>query len=186
MISLASVNNYCKEDISLIENYNEAVNSKEQYDCHHRLETELNVSAQYLKENNLYLNRPASELIFLPHKVHVSLHYEHNLIGYRGKHPSQETRLKQREAKLGTKLTEEHKKKIGDAQRGICKGPLSEEHKKKLSLSHIGKKPWNAGKKGTTKWVNNGIESKMIQIDELNYYLNLGYKKGRGITYSRK
>lgn len=29
---------YCDGDISLIENYKEAVNSKEKWDCHHRLE----------------------------------------------------------------------------------------------------------------------------------------------------
>lgn len=186
MISLYSINNYCKEDISLIENYNEAINSPEQYDCHHRLETELNVSAQYLKDNDLYLNRPASELIFLPHTKHVSLHYAHGLVGWKGKSPSKESREKMRKAKLGTKLSEEHKKKIGDALRGRKNKPLSEEHKKKLSLSHRGKSPSNKGQLGVLKWVNNGIESKMVQIDELEYYLNIGYKKGRGTTYIRK
>ena len=104
----------------------------------------------------------------------------------KGKTPSKESRQKMREAKLGTKLSEEHKKKIGDAQRGIPKGPLSEEHKKKISLSHIGKSPSNKGQLGVLKWVNNGIESKMVNINELEYYLKLGYKKGRGTTYSRK
>ena len=186
MISLNCVSNYCKEDISLIENYNEAINSNKQYDCHHRLETELNVSKQYLIDNNLYLNRPASELIFLPHSEHVSLHYKHGLVGWKGKTASIESRKKMREAKLGTKLSEEHKKKIGDTQRGIPKGPMSEEHKKKLSLSHRGKSPSNKGQLCVLKWVNNGIESKMVNIDELEYYLKLGYKKGRGTTYNRK
>lgn len=104
----------------------------------------------------------------------------------KGKTASEESRQKMREAKLGTKLTEEHKKKIGNAQRGIPKGPLSEEHKKKLSLAHIGKSPSNKGQIGVLKWVNNGIESKMVNIDELDYYLKLGYKKGRGKTYNRK
>ena len=186
MISLWCTNNYCKEDISLIENYNEAINSNKQYDCHHRLETELNVSSQYLIDNNLYLNRPASELIFLPHSEHVSLHHKHGLVGFKGKTASEETRKKLSEAHKGKKLSEEHKKKIGDALRGIHKGPLSEEHRRKLSEAKRGKAPSNKGQLGILKWINNGIESKMVQIDELNYYLNLGYKKGRGTTYNRK
>lgn len=185
MISPGSIN-YCKENIALIENYNEAINSDKQYDCHHRLETELNVSAQYLKDNDLYFNRPASELIFMPHSEHVSLHYKHGLIGWKGKSASEESRKKMRESKLGSKLSEEHKKKIGDSQRGKPKPPLSEEHKKKISLSNRGKKPHNKGQLGVLKWVNNDNESKMINIDELDYYLKLGYKRGRGKTYNRK
>lgn len=38
MISEANAKKYCAEDISLIENYKEAVSSKELYHCHHRLE----------------------------------------------------------------------------------------------------------------------------------------------------
>lgn len=184
MISHNTIKDYCIEDPSLIENYNEAINSKEKYDCHHRLETELNVSAQYLKDNNLYLNRPASELIFLPHREHVSLHNKHGLIGFKGKTASKETRLKQRLAKLGTKLSEEHKKKIGDSLRGRKNGPLSEEHKKKISLAHIGKQTWNKGKKRLVKHINNGTESKMVEIGQLEYYLNNGWKLGR--IYKRR
>lgn len=184
MISLYCPKSYCKEDISLIENYNEAINSEEKYDCHHRLETELNVSKQYLIDNNLYLNRPASEFIFLPHREHVSLHYKHGLIGWKGKHNSEETRKKSSIAHLGKQLSEEHKKKIGDAQRGIPKGPMSEEHKKNLSLAHKGKSTWNKGQKGLVKHINNGIESKMVKINKLEEYLNNGWKLGR--IYNRK
>lgn len=186
MISLSCVNSYCKEDISLIENYNEAVNSTKQYDCHHRLETELNVSKQYLINNDLYLNRPASELIFLPHNEHVSLHHKHGLVGRKGKTASKESRQKMREAKLGTKLTEEHKAKISASLKGKKHGPFSEEHKRKISNAKRGKEPCNKGQLGVLKWVNNGIESKMVNINELEYYLKLGYKKGRGTTYNRK
>lgn len=180
MLSFNCVRNYCKEDISLIENYNEAINSDKQYDCHHRLETDLNVSAQYLIDNDLYLNRPASELIFLQHDEHVSLHYRHGLIGWKGKTASEESRKKMREAKLGKKLSEEHKKKIGDSQRGKPKKPLSEEHKRKISEAHLGKAPYNKGQRGYLKWVHNEHEKRMIPIDEINYYINKGYKLGRG------
>ena len=66
---------FCKEDISLIENYEQAVNDKTQiWDCHHRLEIELNLSRDELKERDLYYNRPASELILLTHAEHQKLH----------------------------------------------------------------------------------------------------------------
>jgi hypothetical protein len=42
-------------------------------------------------------------------------------------------------------LSEEHRKKIGDSQRGKPKGPQSEEHKKNNSLAHKGIEPWNKG-----------------------------------------
>ena len=91
-----------------------------------------------------------------------------------------------RESKLGSKLSEEHKKKIGDSLRGKPKVPFSEEHKRKLSEAKRGKAPSNKGQLGVLKWVNNDNESKMINIDELDYYLKLGYKRGRGKTYNRK
>ena len=85
-----SINKLCKEDPSLIENYYIAVNDKnEMWDCHHRLETKLNVSGQYLKDNNLYYNRPASELIFLTHSEHSALHKN-----FSGKHHSEESKNK--------------------------------------------------------------------------------------------
>lgn len=69
-----NVNRFCKDDISLIENYEAAMNSPETWDCHHRLETELNLLREELKEQDLYYNRPASELIFLTHGEHTRLH----------------------------------------------------------------------------------------------------------------
>ena len=43
---------------------------------------------------------------------------------------------------VGTHHTEEHKKKIGKANKGI---PRSEETRKKLSITHKGQSPWNKG-----------------------------------------
>ena len=74
MICKGTVKSFCCEDISLIENYNKAINSNEMWDCHHKLEIELNKSVKELKDLNLYLNRPANELIFLTRKEHVILH----------------------------------------------------------------------------------------------------------------
>lgn len=77
MINIAMASAYCCDDISLIENYNEAINDKEQtWQCHHRLEIHGNIilSAKDLKDNDLYYNRPAYELIFLTKNEHIRLH----------------------------------------------------------------------------------------------------------------
>ena len=80
MISEANAEKYCAEDISLIENYNEAVSSKELYHCHHRLEIQDDKCyfAKELKQMNLYYGRPASELIFLKAREHKDLHFDYS------------------------------------------------------------------------------------------------------------
>ena len=67
MIDEKQVKKYCIEDISLIENYDQAVNDKSQtWHIHHRLEIQddITISARQLIEMKLYYERPASELIF--------------------------------------------------------------------------------------------------------------------------
>lgn len=80
MISKVNASKYCCEDISLIENYEEAVSSKELYHCHHRLEIQGDKCyfAKELKQLNLYYGRPASELIFLNAKAHKDLHFDYS------------------------------------------------------------------------------------------------------------
>ena len=74
MINLNQANKYCSDDVSLIENYNEAINSDKQYVCHHKNGITLNKSITELKELGLYFNRPANELIFLEISEHKRLH----------------------------------------------------------------------------------------------------------------
>lgn len=78
MISIKKARLYCCEDISLIENYEEAINSSIRYDIHHRMETESDklYTQSDLINMDLYYHRPASELIFLSHSEHVKLHYK--------------------------------------------------------------------------------------------------------------
>ena len=77
---------YCKEDISLIENYDQAVNDKTQiWDCHHKNEIIMNMNRDELKEAHLYFDRPASELIFLTRSDHCKLHSKTNS-RFTGKH----------------------------------------------------------------------------------------------------
>ena len=72
---------YCCEDISLIENYNQAISDQtKMWDIHHRRECDDEgrtlFTHKQLKEMNLYYNRPASELIFVTRSMHLKLHKE--------------------------------------------------------------------------------------------------------------
>ena len=72
---------YCSEDISLIENYHEAIADEERtWDIHHRRECDSEgrtlFTKKQLKEMNLYCKRPASELIFVTKSMHKKLHRE--------------------------------------------------------------------------------------------------------------
>ena len=161
MICEKSAKKFCCEDISLIENYQEAINDSERWECHHKLG--VNKSRQELKENDLYFNRPANELIFLTKKEHRALHmsvYRKNGIlptrkgkdcnfygvhntgekhPFYGKHHTDESRRKMSKShkggtsnRKGTTLTDEHKRKISKAHKDKN---LSDEHKRKISES---------------------------------------------------
>ena len=70
---------WCCEEISKIENYEQAINDKSQiWVCHHRLELHPDGSIRFTEESlqklGLYENRPACELIFLPFGLHSTLH----------------------------------------------------------------------------------------------------------------
>src|SRR5574344_1571674 len=74
---------YCCEDISQIENYSLAkADNFIKWDIHHRLETNnsdgerrlVDLTRDELKALDMYYNRPASELIFIKHGEHTSLH----------------------------------------------------------------------------------------------------------------
>ena len=74
MIKEKNAKAYCSDDISLIENYNEAINSSEVWICHHRLGIDLGKGRDELIDMGLYFDRPASELQFLSRSEHIRLH----------------------------------------------------------------------------------------------------------------
>ena len=126
--------NYCK-DYEKIENYEKAKKGNfKGWECHHRLETHnsdgerrlVDINHKELKALGMYYNRPPEELIFLTIR-------EHNAF------------------RKGKPRSEEHKKKIAEANKGKPawnKGKkMSEETKKKNSEAHKGKPAWNKGKK---------------------------------------
>lgn len=81
MIDKYKAKSYCLEEISLIENYNEAISDqKRTWDVHHRRECDSKGKTLFTKkqliEMDLYYNRPASELIFVTRSMHWKLHRE--------------------------------------------------------------------------------------------------------------
>ena len=81
MISEKCAKSYCSDEISLIENYKTAISDKtKMWEIHHRRECDENgrtlFTKKHLKEMNLYLNRPASELVFVTRSMHNKLHRE--------------------------------------------------------------------------------------------------------------
>jgi len=140
---------YCCEDLSLIENYDKAINDNvEIWRCHHRLEIQDNgkiiYTSKQLEEMNLYYNRPASELIFMTLKEHNKLHGKYvpeevkrkRVNSMRGKSPSAEHRLHLSQALKGRKMSDKEKErhqKHWENQRGKR---LSEEIKQKISETH--------------------------------------------------
>lgn len=76
MINEIAAKRYCCDDISLIENYAEAVADSKMWECHHRAETDEKLTNKELKAQGHYWKRPASELIFLTRLVHRKLHID--------------------------------------------------------------------------------------------------------------
>ena len=126
MICEETVKSYCCEDLSLIENYELAINDTTQtWDCHHRGEVLPcgRFSQDDLKKFVLYYKRPASELIFLTPTAHRRLHKK-------GVPRSEATKKAISDTKKGVPLSEDHKKAVSEALKGV---PRSEATKKAIS-----------------------------------------------------
>lgn len=152
MINKNSAKLYCRDDISKIENYEQAISDKENlWVCHHRLEFTINGefahTSKELKRMGMYNHRPYFELIFMKRIDHRRLHAskenlsEETKIKFRlarkGKPLTEEHKRNVSESMKGRKLSKEHKRKISEARKGII---FSEEHRKNLSLSMKGRK----------------------------------------------
>ena len=156
MICEKIVKSYCKDDISLIENYDKAIADKTQvWQCHHRRETIYSVKD--LQDIGEYYNRPACELIFLTPVDHRRLHNLGKPSGMKGKQHSAETRKKMSEAHKGKQAwnkgipqSEETRKKNSEAHKGENNYWFgkhhSEEAKKKNSEAHKGENNYWFGK----------------------------------------
>lgn len=117
MINERYAKEFCKDDISKIENYELAINDKTQvWHCHHRRETIY--SKKDLIEIGEYYNRPAIELIFLTPFEHNSLHHKGKTSCNKGKTLSDEHKRKLSESLKGKILSEETKRKLSELQKG--------------------------------------------------------------------
>ena len=157
MINEKFVKNYCRDDLSKIENYDKAIaDTTQTWECHHRLELTLDgdpaLSNKQLKMHGMYYNRPYYELIFLTPSEHRRLHMKNMSEetrrkmseSHKGRHLSEEARKKLSEAKKGRHLSEEHRRKISESKKGE-KNPMygkhrSDETRRKMSESHKRKK----------------------------------------------
>lgn len=139
---------YCRHP-ELIENYEKAITDTTQiWTCHHRFETHtsdgerrsVDLTIEELKALGMYYNRPAEELIFLTKA-------DHNVLHNQGKHHS-----------------EEHKRKISEAERGernwIYGKHHSEETKRKISEAVKGERNHNYGKSPWNKGISHSEEAK--------------------------
>ena len=149
---------YCCEDISLIENYDKAVNDTTQtWCCHHKLEIELLKKPSELIEMGLYFDRPASELIFLTRSEHIKLH---NL--YREYTDEWKEKLKKPKSK-------EHRKKLSEAAKRQFKEkghPMLGKHMpddaKKKSSNAPGHKSEETKAKLREAWVRRKIKMGLV------------------------
>ena len=146
MINEYYAKKFCKEDISKIKNYDEAIADTTQvWDCHHMTETWWNCSKQELIDNECYYNRKACELIFLTHAEHTRLHMQ-NISEYTrqkmseshkgeknpfyGKHHTEDNKRKISESHKGKRHTDDTRKKMSESRKGK---KFSEETRRKMS-----------------------------------------------------
>lgn len=143
MISKDKAKHYCKDDISLIENYQQAIEDKEMWVVHHRLELKCPMykpSSSELIVFGLYYDRPASELIFMKSSDHRALHNKY----YKASEKTKKKIAKTMKEKWQNKEYAEHMSDAHKDKKGFWEGKrMSEEHRKKLSEAHKGKIPWN-------------------------------------------
>ena len=136
MISETQAKKYCKDDISLIENYEEAINDNTQkWDCHHRRETVY--TSKDLIEIGEYYKRPAIELIFLPHTEHLKLPH------------------------IGRLKTEDHKRKLSEYRTGKQGVKHTEEWKITMSIPI---KQFTKDGKFIREWIGAGEAGKQLGI----------------------
>ena len=95
---IQEIKKYCCENITTIQNYEEAANDTQKWECHHLNEITQDglFSIKELISKDLYYHRPASELILLPRKEHRLWHKRAG--SYKC---SEETKQKMSDAKKG-------------------------------------------------------------------------------------
>lgn len=159
MINFKRAKLYCKEDISLIENYDKAMEDNTQtWVCHHRDEYKIlpsgmiaRRSVEELRENGRYYHCPANELIFMTSADHSSLHHK-------GKVLSEETKRKHHNSTVGRESPRKN-------------AVLTNETKEKLSLVNL----TELGKAFIEHYHKMPYECKHFYKIEMKFYKRHGY-----------
>lgn len=147
---------YC-DNIENVENYEKAkADNFIGWKCHHRLETHnsdgerrlVDISKAELQALDMYKHRPANELIFLTTKEHYHLHNKGKSGPMKGKHHTEESKLKTSLSMRGKKRSEETKRKMSISKRGKI-NPIMQEIREAYKKS--GRKDWNAFQKEYNK-----------------------------------
>lgn len=139
MINEEKARKYCREDITRIKNYAKALaDPTETWICHHiNGEQFTGFKAVDLIKMNMYYNRPASELMFVTHDEHRTIHRK-------GATHTEETKKKMSESHKGRTFSDEHRQKLSKSHKGKTssfKGKrFSEESRKKISAALTGRK----------------------------------------------
>ena len=125
MINFKYANKFCRDDLSKIENYEQAIaDTTQTWHMHHRLELTLDgefaLSLVQLKLHDMYYNRPYYELIFLTPKEHMRLHNTVNALSTdNNRNRSERNKGNQyalgNNAFLGKHHSEEHRRKMSEA-----------------------------------------------------------------------
>lgn len=142
MISVIESKKKCKDDISLIENYEEAVNDKtNMWECHHRweltLDGEFANSIEDLKRLGMYYHRPYFELIFLERHKHHTLHNLANRKANRGPDYNEMSNyMKQKGSTFkGKKHTNKSKDKMSESHLGKITSEFGRKFKEHYGIS---------------------------------------------------
>ena len=156
MIS-SNAKRFCREDISLIKNYDKAIADTTQVWCVHHIKGEPSTgfSKKDLLKMKMYYKRPASELMFVTAKMHDVIHNNaknwglankckrlsasHKTkisIATKGNKKSDETKHKMSASRKGLKLSNTHKKSISESLQGHV---MTSDTKSKISAAMKGK-----------------------------------------------
>lgn len=167
---------YCCEDISKIENYNKAITDTTQiYIIHHKLG--IKNSRSFLKKQNLYYNRPASELIFLTPSEHAQLHANNRFDGW-NKKISTNTKIAMNKPETKKKLSE---RQIGEKNHNYNKH-MTQESKEKLSKTLKGRfftKEWREKISKSKKGKTNSLKGKKFLLPSEEMKKRFGVNKGK-------
>lgn len=132
-----------------------------------------NVNRTFIGGNNPFYGKHHSEET----RKKMSENNSHYMLG---KHLSEETKNKIRYKNKNKIISNETREKLSlnaktNPNYGMKGKKVSDETKLKLSLSKLGKPSKAKGKVHIT----NDLEDKMINLDELSHYLELGWRRGR-------